>query len=53
MQILQGDEWTFEQIVLAFLRDFCPEERKAEVQTMLDQKAWEAVDQLMAGYHNT
>jgi hypothetical protein len=53
MQILQGDEWTFEQITLAFLRDFCPEERKAEVQTMLNEKAWTALDQLMTPFHNT
>lgn len=53
MTILQGDEWTFEQITLAFLRDFCPAERKAEVQALLDAKDWPAVDQLMTPFHNT
>jgi hypothetical protein len=53
MQILQGDEWTHEQIVLAFLRDTCPEERKAEVQALLNEKNWEALDQLMTPFHNT
>jgi hypothetical protein len=53
MQILQGDEWTFEQITLAFLRDFCPEERRAEVQALLNEKNWEALDQLMTPFHNT
>jgi hypothetical protein len=52
MQILQGDEWTFEQITLAFLRDFCPAERQAEVTQLLEEKNWEALDALMAPFHN-
>lgn len=54
MQILgQADEWTNEQLTLAFLRDFCPEERKAEVTALLNEKNWEALDQVMIPFHNT
>jgi hypothetical protein len=53
MNILQGDEWTCEQLTLAFLRDFCPEERKAEVQALLDAKDWQALDHVMTPFHNT
>lgn len=52
MQILTPDDWTCEQITLAFLRDFCPAERKAEVETLLAEKNWPALDQIMLPFHN-
>ena len=53
MQILgQADESTYEQITLAFLRDFCPEERRGEVEALLAERNWEALDQLMIPFHN-
>ena len=52
MQILVFDDSAHEQIILAFLRDFCPEERKAEVEALLAEKNWAALDQIMIPFHN-
>jgi hypothetical protein len=52
MEILTLDDWTCEHIVTAFLRDFCPEEKKAEVQALLDAKDWQALDTIIIPFHN-
>jgi len=54
MEILEQwmDEWTKTNIVTAFIRDYCPEERKAEVQALLDASDWPTLDDFMVPFHN-
>lgn len=52
MQILLSDEWGNHQSVLSFLRDECPEERKAEVEALLAAKDWSALDAIMVPFFN-
>jgi hypothetical protein len=37
---------------IEFLRDFCPEDRKAEVESLMAQEAWEQIDAIMIPFHN-
>jgi hypothetical protein len=53
MKILQGDDWSFTHIVQSFLLELCPEERKAEVEALLESKDWTALDNLMEPFYNT
>jgi hypothetical protein len=50
--ILQFDDDAKTHVVEAFLREQCPEELKAEVQSLLAAKDWAALEQLMTPFYN-
>jgi hypothetical protein len=52
MKILQGDEWANKQMVQSFLREDCPEERKAEVEGLLSNSDWPTLDDVLAPFYN-
>ena len=52
MNILHGDMDSHRQQVLDFLRDFCPEELKAQIQSLLAVNDWASLDALMTPFYN-
>ena len=52
MNILHGDNESHTQQVLDFLRDFCPEELKAQIKSLLAVSDWASLDTLMTPFYN-